>query len=653
MRKAAPKLSDADLKNLYRQMAILRSFEEALLQQSQAGNLRGSLHLATGQEALPAVVGHTLRQKDSITVTYRGHGYVLAKGCDLKRVAAEILGRQDGLCKGKGGKMHLFDPENGLLGANGIVAGGIPTAVGAAFSAWIQDKDDVALTVFGDGALNQGACHEVMNMAGLWKLPVVFLCENNLYAEMTPLDRSSGQTSLADRARAYGFEGVQVDGNDVEAAHAVISQAVDKARAGGGPTLIEAMTYRTCGHYQLDPGTTYRTKEEVQQWEANSPMKRLAKKLLPKVVKALEAEAQKLVDEAIAFAVASPVLPEEDALMGVFVESKSDVRAEGEVKVQTYSQAVKAAIAQEMKRDPRVVMFGEDIAHHGGMFQVTKGLLEEFGPKRMIDTPISESGFLGMGIGAALTGLRPIIDLMFFDFSLVAMDQLLNQIAKTTYMSGGLPLPLVIRTQGGGYKGAAAQHSQMLEALFAHIPGIKVVTAATPADAKGLLAAAIRDDNPVLFIEHKQLYGTEGPVPQGEVVEPLGKARVMKEGSDCTIFSYSYTALQCLEAATNLEAKGIKAEMVDLRTLNPLDWDTISASVRKTHRVLIAHESHARCGIGADLAAQIQEKLFDELDAPILRVCGADVPIPLPKPLEDVVLPTVPKIEKAILELLK
>lgn len=637
----------AELESFYRQMATMRAFEEALLEQSQAGNLRGSLHLATGQEALPAAVGRALRQTDTITVTYRGHGYVLAKGCDLKKVAAEILGRSAGLCKGKGGKMHLFDPEHGLLGANGIVAGGIPTAVGAAFSAWLQDKDDVALTVFGDGALNQGACHEAMNMAGLWKLPVIFLCENNLYAEMTPLGRSSGETDLYERARAYGFEGIRIDGNDVEAAFEAIANAVDKARRGEGPTLIEAMTYRTCGHYQLDPGFTYRTKEEVQAWEAKSPMKRLAKQLTPARVKKIEAEACADVQAAIQFALDSPFLSDDQALHGVFVDTQANRVSPGPESSLTFSQAVKAAISQEMTRDPSVVMFGEDIGHHGGMFQVTKGLLDEFGPKRIIDTPISESGFVGMAIGAGLTGLRPIVDLMFFDFSLVAMDQLLNQIAKTTYMSGGLALPITIRTQGGGFKGAAAQHSQMLEALIAHIPGIKIVCPSTPADAKGLLAAAIRDDNPVIFIEHKQLYPQEGPVPTGEWADFDG-AKVVREGKACTVFSYSYTCRQALEA---VESSGIDAEVVDLRWLNPLDWATIEASVRKTHRVLIAHESHARCGIGADLAAQIQERLFDELDAPILRVCAADVPIPLPKNLEDVVLPTVPKIQFALQEL--
>lgn len=308
----------------------------------------------------------------------------------------------------------------------------------------------------------------------------------------------------------------------------------------------------------------------------------------------------------------------------------------------TFGQAVKSAVSEEMARDERVVLLGEDVAHHGGMFQVTKGLLEEFGESRVIDTPISESGFLGMALGAALTGLRPVVEIMFFDFSLVAMDQFFNQLAKTTYMSGGLPVPLTIRTQGGGYKGAAAQHSQMLEALFVHVPGIKVVCASNPNDAKGLLKAAIRDDSPVLFIEHKQLYGMEDEVSDSE--EKLGTGKVVREGKDCSIFSYSYTVQQSLEAAEALAKEGIEAEVVDLRSLTPLDFDLVAQSVKKTNRAMVAHEAHMRCGVGADLAAQIQEKLFDDLDAPILRVAAEDCPIPFAKNLEDAVLPSPEKI---------
>lgn len=317
----------------------------------------------------------------------------------------------------------------------------------------------------------------------------------------------------------------------------------------------------------------------------------------------------------------------------------------------TFAQAVKLALQESLREDPRVVFWGEDIAHHGGMFAVTKGLLEEFGPERILDTPISESAFVGMSIGAALSGLKPVIELMFFDFSLVAMDQLVNQLAKTTYMSGGLPVPVTIRTQGGGYKGAAAQHSQMLEALFLHCPGLKVVAPSTPNDAYNLLVAAIKDPNPVLFIEHKQLYGVSGPVAPEPTA--LGKAKVVREGSDLTIFSYSYTVHLALEAAKQLEQSGISAKVVDLRSLNPLDWELIEASVRETHRVLVTHEAHGRCGVGADLAAQIQERLFDELDAPILRVTAEDVPIPFAKGMEDRVLPTAEKIVAKAKQLLK
>lgn len=314
----------------------------------------------------------------------------------------------------------------------------------------------------------------------------------------------------------------------------------------------------------------------------------------------------------------------------------------------TFPQAVNAALTQEMERDANVIVLGEDVGRFGGMFRCTEGLFERFGAKRVWDTPISESGFIGIGLGAAIVGKRPVVELMFVDFSLVAMDQILNQVAKTHYMSGGnARVPLVIRTQGGGYKGAAAQHSQMLEALFLHVPGLKVVAPSNAADAKGLLTAAIRDDNPVLFIEHKQLYGASGDVPEGEHFVPLGKANVVRQGRDLTIASYSFTLTLAAQAAEMLSEEGIDAEVIDLRTLNPLDWETIEASISKTHKLLIAHEAYGRCGFGSDLAAQVQERLFDELDAPVLRVCGADVPVPFAKVLEEASLPSARKIADA------
>jgi pyruvate dehydrogenase E1 component beta subunit len=313
-------------------------------------------------------------------------------------------------------------------------------------------------------------------------------------------------------------------------------------------------------------------------------------------------------------------------------------------------EATNAALRQELTRDPKVFVYGEDVAHYGGMFRVTDGLLRDFGADRVIDTPISESGFLGMGLGAAMAGMRPVAELMFIDFSLVAMDQLLNNIAKTHYMSGGsVPVPLTIITQGGGYRGAAAQHSQMLEALLLHLPGLKVVLPSNAADAKGLLAAAIRDDNPVVFINHKQLFGAKSEVPDGEHIVPLGQARTVREGTDVTLFTYSYLVGMGMQVAEEAASQGVSVEVIDLRTLNPLDWDTIAASVTKTHRVVIAHEAHMRCGVGVDLSHQIQSRLFDELDAPIQVVAALDAPIPFAKELEDVALPSPTRLLEACL----
>lgn len=319
-----------------------------------------------------------------------------------------------------------------------------------------------------------------------------------------------------------------------------------------------------------------------------------------------------------------------------------------------FPQAVNDCLREALKRDPNVFLIGEDIAHHGGMFRCTDGLLEEFGEWRVVDTPIAESGFLGIALGAALSGKRPVVELMFFDFSLVAADQLLNQIAKTRFMSGGtVKAPLVIRTQGGGYKGAAAQHSQMLEALFVHVPGLRVVAPSGPAVAHGLLAAAIECDDPVLFVEHKQLYGVSEPVQGGWKPMAIDKAAVVRPGTDVSVFSYSYTLLQCLDAAEQLANEGISCEVVDLRSLNPLDWATIEASVVKTHRAVAAGEAHLRCSVASDLAYQIQSRLFDELDAPALAIGAANVPIPFAKNLEDDCLPSPAKIADGIRSLIR
>jgi len=325
---------------------------------------------------------------------------------------------------------------------------------------------------------------------------------------------------------------------------------------------------------------------------------------------------------------------------------------EATTKEMFYAEALNEALRLEMDRDSTVIVMGEDIAEHGGAFQVTAGLLDRFGPARIRQTPISELGIVGAGVGAALTGLRPVVELMYIDFSGLAIDQIVNQAAQNRFMFGGQArVPLVVRTQGGSGRGNAAQHSKSLEAWFTHVAGLKVVMPATPADAKGLLTAAIRDDDPVMFIEHKLLYRSKGPVPQGEHVVPLGSADVKRPGRDLTIVTWSREVLFSLDAATKLAADGIEAEVLDLRSLVPLDREAVLASVRRTHRLLVVHEAVKRGGYGAEIAAMIAEEAFDDLDAPPRRLAGLETPIPYAQHLELGVVPQVDDIVRAAREL--
>jgi pyruvate dehydrogenase E1 component beta subunit len=336
------------------------------------------------------------------------------------------------------------------------------------------------------------------------------------------------------------------------------------------------------------------------------------------------------------------------------VSTPAPVSGEAAQREMFYAEALNDALRIEMQRDPRVIVLGEDIAEHGGAFQVTANLLAEFGPTRILQTPISEIGLVGTAVGAALTGMRPVAELMYIDFSGLAIDQIVNQAAQNRFMFGGQArVPLVVRTQGGSGRGNAAQHSKSLEAWFTHVAGLKVVMPATPADAKGLLASAIRDDDPIMFIEHKLLYRTKGQVPTGEHLVPLGKADIKREGTDLSIITWSREVLFSLEAAATLAAEGISAEVVDVRSLVPLDKETILSSVRKTRRCLVVHEAIKRGGYGGEIAALVAEEAFDDLDAPPRRLAGLESPIPYAQPLELGVVPQAADIVKAARELVR
>jgi pyruvate dehydrogenase E1 component beta subunit len=317
-----------------------------------------------------------------------------------------------------------------------------------------------------------------------------------------------------------------------------------------------------------------------------------------------------------------------------------------------YRDALRQALSEEMEKDPTVFIMGENIGKRGGSYKVTEGLLDQFGPSRVIDTPLAEPTFTSTAVGAALVGTRPIVEILFVDFTTLVMDQLINQAAKYKFMSGGQgDVPMVLRTQGGVGNGLAGQHSQSLEALFYHIPGLKLIMPSTPYDAKGLLKAAIQDDDPVVFLEHKLLYMTTGQVPEEEYIVPIGQADIKREGEDITLITYSYMTLKCLEAAETLAQEGINVEVVDLRTLTPLDKNTILESVVKTGNAIVVHEAVKRGGVGGDIAAMIMEEAYDDLDGPVLRICGKNTIIPYNLELEKVCVPSVEEIVEMVLEM--
>jgi pyruvate dehydrogenase E1 component alpha subunit len=633
-----------------------------------AGKMHGTMHLYIGQEAVAVGAIGALRPDDYITSTHRGHGHAIAKGQDLRAMLAELLGKETGVCRGRGGSMHLADLERGNLGANGIVAGGIPIAVGAGLSIRMQGQDRVVLCFFGDGAANHGNFHEGLNMAAIWRLPVVFLCENNQYAMSMAVRRAIAVPRVADRAVAYGIPGETVDGMDVVAVYRAVRAAVERARRGEGPTLIEAITYRYRGHSKSDR-QVYRTKDEVQAWMARDPIARLREALIARgwlseaEAAALEERAREAVAEALRTAEGDPEPEVAQLTEGVYAEdplfpprwirqafgSEVPVEPPAGTRELSYAEALREAMAQAMAADERVFLMGEDIGVYGGAFGVTQGLIERFGPERVRDTPISENTIVGAGVGAALTGMRPIVEMQFMDFVTLAMEQTVLQAAKVRYMFGGKArVPLVLRLPGGSGTGAAAQHSESLEAWFVHVPGLKVVAPATPYDAKGLLLAALADDNPVIFVEHKLLYRTRGLVPEEPYLVPLGKAAVRRPGRHLTIVAYSIAVLRALEAAERLAAEGIEAEVIDLRTLKPYDAETVIASVKKTGKLLIVHEAPLLGGFGGELAAAVaQSEAFAYLEAPIVRLGGADVPIPYHPRLERAAVPQVEDIVEA------
>lgn len=613
------------------------------------------------------------------------------------RMIAELFGKEDGYCRGVGGGMHIADFELNHLGANAIVGGHVPIATGASISLRYQKKSGLVLCLAGDGAFSNGVVLESLNIASMsqfknglmqdnFGIPIIFGIVNNQYA-MSGQEKGeiTGVDYLARRAAGFDINMMHaevVDGMDIMAVRDAVRRASKLIRKGNGPVLLEFMTYRYEGHSLSDP-QTYRDKEELVFWRNRDAINTFVNKIIR--VKFPQDQGGSITEDEIkilkgkvynrnasmATYAANASYPEETTLLTHLFSSKEkeDVpkvfsNPKTISPLPTYPRdkngnintriAIREALIEEMARDGRVVIFGEDIADYGGAFGVTNELLGIFGRDRVFNTSISESAIVGAAVGMSMIGLRPIVEIMYDDFILMAMDQIGNQAAKWSYMSGGqISLPMVIRTTIGGGKGYAGQHSQSLEAIVAHIPGLIVIAPSNAYDSKGLLKSAIRENNPVIFFEHQMIYNLLSKVPNEEYLIPIGKANLVKEGSDITIIAWSNTVNESLKASEILDKEAISAEVIDIRTLVPLDIETIINSVKKTGRAIITSQEVTQGSFAAEITSQIQERAFDYLDNPVLRLCAPNGIPPSASNLEKLFLPDAEKLIKTIRKIFK
>ena len=712
--------------SLLEDMLMIRELEDMIVTvrsgayEPLAGfNYRGPTHVSIGQEGASVGACSALILKDHITSTHRGHGDSVARGCcairemtverlrmrvpnspatgrdelleqaledHIYRTIAELFGKEDGYCRGRGGSMHIADFTVGHLGANAIVGGGVPIATGAAMGSRYLQDGGVVCCFAGDGAYCNGVVLESLNwaaqvqftneMAGdrRFGLPIIFFVLNNHYAMTGRSDNEvMGVSHVAQRAAGFADNRMHaeiINGMDVLATRDAILRAAQGCREGQGPYFFDVDTYRYFGHSLSDPRNEYRTRDEEAAWKAVDPIVTFEKQLVEAGVldqQGITAVEKRVRDRNARAAVraaqaadpppadvikymytdtTSAKVPAEFAKVEVLEALPPIKRANGEI---TYRDAIKEAVIEEMLRDSRVIFYGEDVAEYGGAFKLSKGLLEMLGRARVFNTPISEACICGTAVGAAMIGLRPVVELMYMDFLLMAGDQVGNQAAKWHYMSGAhAEVPMVLRVSVGAGKGYGGQHSQTLESTVVHVPGLYLVYPSTPYDAKGLMKSAIRDNNPIMFVESQGLYNEKGPVPEEEYLIPLGVADVKRAGSELTIVSYGPAVPLALKAAAKLqEESGVSVEVIDLRCLVPLDIETVLMSVQKTGRCVVVSQAVSLGSFTGEVASTIQHQAFDYLDAPVVRVGAKNGIAPQSHVLEGVFYPKVEDIVAA------
>jgi len=666
------------------QLHWIRAFEEAVLDLAAEGLVHGPAHSSVGQEG--GAVGSVLAlgAGDQINGSHRGHHQFLAKalqhvaplGLDprnpltpaidevLQKTLAEIMGLAQGYCRGRGGSMHLRWLEAGALGTNAIVGGGVPLAAGAGWAHKHAGTDRVAVTYFGDGAVNIGSVLETMNLTAAWKTPLCFFIENNRYAVSTTVEESTAEPRLSARGLAFNIPSWKVDGMDPLAVHLAMSEAVAHMRAGNGPTIVEVDVYRFFHQNGPFPGSAfgYRTKDEEAQWRRRDPLDQIASEMIGRAlitqaeVDALRQRCKDVMKDVCGRLteaaeggkrrVRADLWPSPDfrdvglrsdgaELAGLRYEDVADYT--GDKVERKFVDAVADVLDRRMETDGGVVVLGEDVHRlKGGTNGATRGLKDKY-PDRVLGTPISENAFAGLGGGLAMDGrYKPVVEFMYPDFMWVAADQIFNQIGKARHMFGGdIDVPFVLRTKVAMGTGYGSQHSMDPAGIFATAPGWRIVAPSTPFEYVGLMNTALASKDPVLVIEHVDLYASSGEVPAGDLdyAIPFGKARVRRAGGKVTILTYLSMVSRALKAA---EEAGVDAEVIDLRTLDraSLDWDTIGASIQKTNNVLIVEQGARGTSYGAMLSDEIQRRYFDWLDQPIKRVTGGEASPSISKVLE-------------------
>jgi 2-oxoisovalerate dehydrogenase E1 component len=654
--------TDEEMRALYRALVVPRVIEDKMLALLRRGQL-SKWFSGIGQEAVSVGLVAALREDDWILPAHRNLGVFTGRGFDLDVLFRQLLGREGPLTGGRDRTFHFGDLDHHVVGMISHLGAMVPVATGLALAAQLRGEGRVAAVLTGDGASSEGDVHEAMNLAAVWRLPVLFVIENNQWGLSTPVRDQYACVDLVDRAAGYGMPGELVDGNDVLAVRDACERAAARARAGRGPTLLECKTFRMRGHEEAS-GNDYVPAAEIAAWVARDPIDRFETRLderglLPATERAtLREELRFEVDALVSGALAAPVpaTTEGDELGRVYAApapirradpgaargvsgaadaaGASDATGASDLR---YVDAVRDALGVALAADDRVVLLGQDIAGYGGVFKATDGLAGEFGAERVRNTPIIESGAIGAALGLALAGFRPVVEMQFGDFVTCGFNQLVNNVATTRYRWNAA-VPLVVRLPVGGGLGAGPFHSQNVEAWFCHVPGLKVVAPATADDAKGLLLAALDDGNPVLVLEHKRLYrSVRGLVPAGHHVVPIGAARIARPGTDATVVTYGAGVDWAVLAANALAEEGAgEVEVIDLRSLRPWDRELVLDSVRRTSRVLVLHEAAVTGGLGAEIAATIADEAFMDLDAPVRRVGGLDTPIPFAPTLEAV-----------------